>query len=135
MNDQELVKWAKICADPEGDCRGCPFDRLFITGFCALSMNRALAARVETLADRCARYAEEIAVMQERERWISVEEALPEGVDWVLCQCADRRERVLCYDCVMDNWFFTVISGHGYSFPREAVTRWMPLPKEPKEVE
>ena len=33
---------------------------------------------IEKLTDRCARYAEEIAVAQERTRWIPVEERLPE---------------------------------------------------------
>lgn len=83
MNDQELLKWARRCVDPEGICRDCPFDRpSILSGFCAANMIRALTDRVETLADRCARYAEEIAVQQERERWISVEERLPED-------CAD----------------------------------------------
>lgn len=33
---------------------------------------------IEELTDRCARYAEEIAVLQERQRWIPVTERLPE---------------------------------------------------------
>ena len=32
---------------------------------------------IERLTDRCARYAEEIAVAQERQRWIPVTERLP----------------------------------------------------------
>ena len=34
----------------------------------------AAADLIENLTDRCARYAEEIAVAQERTRWVPVEE-------------------------------------------------------------
>lgn len=36
------------------------------------------ANEIKRLTDRCARYAEEIAVLQERTRWIPVDERLPE---------------------------------------------------------
>ena len=38
----------------------------------------AAADLIERLTDRCARYAEEIAVAQDWQRWISVTERLPE---------------------------------------------------------
>lgn len=38
----------------------------------------AAADLIEKLTARCARYAEEIAVAQERQRWIYVTERLPE---------------------------------------------------------
>lgn len=38
----------------------------------------AAADLIEKLTVRCARYAEEIAVAQERTRWVPVEERLPE---------------------------------------------------------
>lgn len=137
MNDQELVKWARVCAGVGEVCENCPFDGdIDADGrLCADRILLALSSRVETLGDRCARYAEEIAVMQARERWISVEEALPEGGEWVLCLCTDGDGRVLCYNCVTDVWDFTVISGGVYAFPRDVVTHWRPLPKGPKEVE
>ena len=46
----------------------CDVDRVGLDG----------ADLIERLADRCARYAEEIAVAQERTRWIPVTERLPE---------------------------------------------------------
>ena len=46
----------------------CDVDRVGLDG----------ADLIERLTDRCARYAEEIAVAQERTRWISVTERLPE---------------------------------------------------------
>lgn len=35
-------------------------------GFCAANMLRTLTERVEVLSERCARYAEEIMVLQEK---------------------------------------------------------------------
>lgn len=136
MNDRELVKWARACASVDGSCDGCLFEEKSPSLYysCVGVLVEALAGRVETLADRCARYAEEIAVMQARERWISVTEALPENGDCVLCQCADGRERVLRYDCGARLWALSVSGRHAYSFPREAVTHWRPLPEAPKEV-
>ena len=46
----------------------CDIDRVGLDG----------ADLIERLSDRCARYAEEIAVAQERQRWIPVTERLPE---------------------------------------------------------
>lgn len=46
----------------------CDTDRLGMDG----------ADLIERLTDRCSRYAEEIAVAQERTRWIPVTERLPE---------------------------------------------------------
>lgn len=70
MNDQELVKWARECTTIGGDCANCPFDGILPAGdnFCADLLVRTLAERVEKLGEHCARYAEEIAVMQEEAR-------------------------------------------------------------------
>ena len=50
----------------------CDVDRVGLDG----------ADLIERLTDRCARYAEEIAVAQERQRWIPVTERLPELQSW-----------------------------------------------------
>lgn len=70
MNDMELVKWARVCSGAEGRCDDCPFDGAGVSAAhsCVARLLRALAARVEVLGDRCARYAEEIAVGQEVKR-------------------------------------------------------------------
>lgn len=106
----------------------CDVDRVGLDG----------AALIERLTDRCARYAEEIAVLQERTRWVPVEERLPEDAADVLA---------IVYGCPMRNieligaihivaycgsdagWF--VPEYPDWETPR--VTYWMPLP-EPPEV-
>ena len=61
----------------------CDVDRVGLDG----------ADLIERLTDRCAAYAEEIAVAQERQRWIPVTERLPENGDNVNClRCRFRHE-------------------------------------------
>ena len=50
----------------------------------------AAADLIEKLADRCARYAEEIAVAQEKTRWVPVTERLPDQCVDVLVRYRDK---------------------------------------------
>lgn len=96
----------------------------------------AAASALEEQRDRCARYAEEIAVLQERQRWIPVEERLPEGDDAVLAVVSGKpmenitligSVQIASY-CAEAGWFIT-------EFPwwdELTVTHWMPLPAAPE---
>ena len=57
-------------------CMGC--GREHDCGIHGCRITREAAELIEKLTDRCARYAEEIAVLQEREKWVPVTERLPE---------------------------------------------------------
>ena len=57
-------------------CMGC--GREHDCGIHGCRIAREAAELIEKLTDRCARYAEEIAVLQEREKWVPVTERLPE---------------------------------------------------------
>ena len=57
-------------------CMGC--GREHDCGIHGCRIAREAAELIEKLTDRCARYAEEIAVLQEREKWVPVAERLPE---------------------------------------------------------
>lgn len=57
-------------------CMGC--GREHDCGVHGCHIMRDAAELIEKLTDRCARYAEEIAVLQEREKWVPVTERLPE---------------------------------------------------------
>lgn len=88
------------------------------------------ANEIKRLTDRCARYAEEIAVAQERTRWIPVEERLPEV-----------GRRVLATSGVFVGEAFRAQSGEWAriygpwnDFLERPVTHWQPLP-EGLEVE
>ena len=101
----------------------CDVDRVGLDG----------ADLIERLTDRCARYAEEIAVAQERQRWIPVEERLPEDRSDVLV-VAYWHERWGVYMgwCAPERAEWSVHIGIG-DRKDVAVTYWMPLPEGPEE--
>lgn len=86
---------------------------------------------IEELTDRCARYAEGIAVLQERQRWIPVTERLPEdSVKECIIFVPHIPENIVGLGrylgsgrWVLDGWYLTP----------EAVVYWMPLPEGPHE--
>ena len=92
---------------------------------------------IELLTDRCARYAEEIAVARERQRWIPVTERLPEtnDGDYVLA-CVTWKDTHIDYQNAVVMAF---VSEEGLvdvemDCVLDGVTHWMPLPEGP-EVE
>lgn len=100
----------------------CDVDRVGLDG----------ADLIERLTARCARYAEEIAVAQERTRWIPVTERLPDDpVQKVLIfvphphgNIVDVGRYLGAGGWVLEGWYLT----------QSSVTHWMPLPEGP-EVE
>ena len=95
------------------------------------------AAEIKRLTDRCARYAEEIAVLQERTRWVPVTERLPEVGEMVLAiACGKPMETVTLIHALEmatlynDGWFLETWP----DWEHATVTHWMPLPEGP-EVE
>ena len=140
MTTAEILTSLRCCAALNGyGCDVCPARELTGTEMrpCSDAPKIAAADLIEQLTDRCARYAEEIAVLQERTRWIPVEERLPEvsnswGVsDIVLCIISDPSgypppNPGLCVYLEDGRW-----TCHGQIV---RVTHWMPLPEGP-EVE
>ena len=105
----------------------CDVDRVGLDG----------ADLIERLTARCARYAEEIAVAQERQRWIPVTERLPEDGDVVLCWYEYFRfgEYNRMYRTYGIGYYINGMWGGDVSNGRNIkVLAWMPLP-EPPEVE
>ena len=104
----------------------CDVDRVGLDG----------ADLIERLTDRCARYAEEIAVAQERTRWIPVTERLPEATDggYVLA-CVTWKDAHIDYQNAVVMAF---VSEKGLvdvemDCVLDGVTHWMPLPEGPEE--
>lgn len=99
----------------------CDVDRVGLDG----------ADLIERLTARCARYAEGIAVAQERTRWIPVTERLPE----------DSMQKVLVFvphihGDIVDGGRYLGADGwvlEGWYLTQSAVTHWMPLPEPPEE--
>ena len=150
MKNEEIVKALRCIstAGGEHDCEHCPYwkeeevpeEERPVYGadtWHSCDVDRAGldgAALIEKLTDRCARYAEEIAVLQERTRWIPVEERLPEV--WR----NDETSELVNYMIYSPD--FGVDIGNYHAKAKKwlcmalpcTVTHWMPLPAGP-EVE
>lgn len=101
-------------------CMGC--GREHDCGIHGCRIVREAAELIEKLTDRCARYAEEIAVLQEREKWVPVTERLPD-------QCMDilvsyRDGHILMGTAMCDDWIEEDLEDG-------KITHWMPLPDVP----
>ena len=109
-------------------CLGCGHEHNCATSGCAIM--RAACDQLKKSMDRCARYAEEIAVLQERQKWIPVTERLPENGERVLAYCKDRVIHDVKWSWPQNAWFDKV-TGHEYF--EGFVTHWMLLPEAPEE--
>ena len=95
---------------------------------------------IEKLTDRCARYAEEIAVLQERQKWVPVTERLPESAGDYLCWVKYCNLVTGEMERMQRTGYFTPLGGGAWGGDavcgaRATVLAWMPLPDGPEEVE
>lgn len=119
MKNEEILITLRRCNGR--DCVGCPTQRK--EGCMRTLMNEA-ADLIEKLTDRCARYAEEIAVLQEREKWVPVTERLPDQcMDILVCY----RDGHILMGTAIRLWIEEDLEDG-------KITHWMPLPDVP-EVE
>lgn len=133
MRNDEIVKALRCCMTTS--CSKCPVDNGDPMSIeCVGCVAGAAADLVEKLTDRCARYAEEIAVLQARQKWIPVTERLPEDRSNVLV-VAYWHERWGVYMgwCAPERAEWSVHIGIG-DRDDVAVTYWMPLPEVPEET-
>lgn len=128
---------------PELDCRTCPYHMEETVGgvdYAGCECGRMIADaadRLEELVDRCARYAEEIAVLGKQRTWISVSEYLPQSGKTVLCWY--EYHRYGNFNCMYadfgigyfwnGHWMGEVSNGRN-----ARVLAWMPLPAKPEEA-
>jgi len=136
MKNEEIVRALRCCAEPGRECEeDCPMNEISREP-CREVLAPAAADLIEKLTDRCARYAEEIAVAQERTRWIPVTERLPDAtdVDYVLA-CVTWKDTHIDYQNAVVMAF---VSEEGLvdvemDCVLDGVTHWMPLPEGPEE--
>ena len=149
MTNEEIVKALRCTStlgDKEQHCESCPFytkeqldpetaEKVGTDEWCSCdcdAVGLAAADRLEELLERCARYAEEIAVLRERQRWIPVTERLPEADVSVLTRDRFgnvRNRQLRCFSGEQQPLF----RPDGLS-PVKDILYWMPLPEVP-EVE
>lgn len=70
MKTEELVAALRKCGSVGAGCDGCPFENsgAIDEDWCGDALVRAAADRLEEYVDRCARFSEEIMVLQEKQR-------------------------------------------------------------------
>lgn len=132
MKTEEIVRSLRWCGTgAEEGCDDCAFEPQCDEDAvgCVGGLCDTAADRLDELVDRCARYAEEIAVLRERQRWIPVTERLPEDRSNVLV-VAYWHERWGVYMgwCAPERAEWCVHIGIG-DRDDVAVTHWMPLPE------
>ena len=138
MKTEKIVKALRFCARDaaDGGCKGCPldYDHPCDTG-CIRELAAAAADEIEKLMARCARYAEEIMVLQERQRWIPVTERLPEDERHVLTFIgyADSMVGFMSVSCyfahdTVPHWQWDGLIRD----PQQRTLFWMPLPAPPE---
>lgn len=134
MKAEEIVRSLRWCGTgTEEGCDDCAFEPQCDEDAvgCVGGLCDAAADKIEELVDRCARYAEEIAELRERQKWIPVTERLPEGsVKECIVFVPHIPRNIVCLGrylgsggWVIDGWYLT----------SEAVAYWMPLPEAPHE--
>lgn len=136
MKTNEIIKALRCCGDD--NCVECPlYDGFPDSAGCHGGIAQTAADEIEKLTDRCTRYAEEIAVLQEKEKWISTTERLPEAGETVLAVVYGKpNENVELIGAIeLAEWY----EGEWFidawpDWENVRVTHWLPLPAGP-EVE
>ena len=150
MKTNEIIKALRCIstAGGEADCEHCPYwreenvpeelrpvygadtehscdiDRVGLDG----------ADVIEKLLARCARYAEEIAVLQEKEKWISTTERLPEAGETVLAVVYGKpNENVELIGAIeLAEWYKDGWLVEAWPDLNGTVTHWLPMPTKPE---
>lgn len=139
MKTEEIVRSLRWCGTgAEEGCGDCVFEPQCDEDAveCVGGLCDAAADKIEELVDRCARYAEEIAVLRERAKRVAVTERRPERDGHYLCWYTFGKERdsvlyqspvfcqVLDYYATDQRPHFQHEGTHGM-----AVTHWMEIPE------
>lgn len=110
-------------------CLGC--GREYACGIHGCAVMRDAAGKIEELVERCARYAEEIAVLRERRKRVPVVKRLPERDGKYLCWYRLEPHQNVLFCQVLD-YYATDPNPH---FQHEGmngmtVTHWMEISEE-----
>ena len=132
MKTEEIVRSLRWCGTgAEESCSGCAFELQCDEDAvgCVGGLCDTAADRLEELVERCARYAEEIAVLREMQKWVDVREKLPERDGHYLCRYVFRSEgegffETLDYYATGPRPHFQHEGAHGMT-----VTHWIEIPE------
>ena len=121
----DLVADLRVCL--RGECSACGYE--CGNAGCLDHIMEDAADRLDELVKRCARYAEEIAVLREMQKWVDVREKLPERDGNYLCRYVFRSGGEGFFGTL--DYYATDPRPHfQHEGPRAmAVTHWMDIPE------
>lgn len=137
MKTEKIAAALRCCRTV--DCGNCPKGLVLEEAgpTCYEQLLPDAADRLEELVDRCARYAEEIAVLRQRQRWIPVTERLPETDEFVLAVVSGKPTVNITLENAVQLASFWRDDGWAVSewpeWEDPQVSYWMPLPEAPEE--
>lgn len=108
------------------DYAGCECDRILVDA----------ADKIEELVDRCARYAEEIAVLQEKQKWVDAGARQPEYGVSVLAVASGKAENITLCDAVVLATFWDGWELDDCPQAEDVTVKWwMPMVESPEGTE
>lgn len=133
MTNEDILKALRKLKIETGSlvCLGCGYEHNCGVHGCRIM--REAAELIENLTNRCARYAEEIAVLQERQKWVPMTERLPESAGDYLCWVRYSNMVTGETEKMQRTGYFTPLGGGAWGGvairgARATVLAWMPLP-------
>ena len=133
MKTEKLIaalRCSSSASSVELDCRACTFrmeETIDGKDYADCECDRMLLAaadKIEELVDRCARYAEEIAVLQEKQRWVDAKERQPEYGVSVLAVASGKAENITLCDAITFATFWDGWELDDYPQAENVVVKW-----------
>ena len=125
----DLVADLRVCR--HGGCSACGHD--CGTAECIDHVIEDAADKIEELVERCARYAEEIAVLREKSKWVNPAERLPEYGVPVLAVVSGKTRNITLFDAVVIATFYDGWELEDYPPADELTVKWwLPMAKSPE---
>lgn len=143
MKTEKLVAAMRCSSSTaELDCRTCSFhmeETIDGRDYAGCESDRILLAavdKIEELTDRCARYADEIAVLQEKSKWVNAAERLPEHGVPVLAVASGKVRNIALRDAVVIAAFYDGWELEDYPPADELTVKWwLPMAESPEGME
>lgn len=125
----DLVADLRVCR--HSGCSACGHD--CGTAECIDHVIEDAADKIEELTDRCARYAEEIAVLQEKQRWVDAKERQPEYGVSVLAVASGKAANITLCDAIVFAAFWDGWELDDYPQAENLVVKWWrPMVESPE---
>ena len=142
MGTEKIAAALRRMATPlgcAGNCRSCPYraESGMLQGDWSacdrIRLYTDAADRLEELVGRCARYAEEIAVLREKQKWVDAKERQPEYGVSVLAVASGKAANIALRDAITFATFWDSWELDDYPQAKDVVVKWwQPIAESPE---